>query len=227
MTASPESLETPTSEAYLGRGLLAGLGMLGLFALIAHLVLGDMTLNRFDRALGLWLAAHRASRPVVRELFLGITAAGSRQVLAAVGMAEAGILLWRRQRLPALVWTAAIVGGGLLDTLLKRAFGRERPDFRDETIVTLTKSFPSGHSMVSLIVYGMLAYFLVLLLPRRGARVAVVATLALLVLAIGFSRIYLGAHYCSDVLGGFAFGGAWLAACVTTLEVARRRKLTR
>ena len=76
--------------------------------------------------------------------------------------------------------------------------------------------------MGSLIGYGLLAYFLVLLLPRTWQRILAVVVLSALVAAIGFSRIYLGAHYPSDVLGGYAVGGCWLAACISGLEMVRR-----
>jgi undecaprenyl-diphosphatase len=77
--------------------------------------------------------------------------------------------------------------------------------------------------MVSLIAYGMLTYVLILLGPHnRRAQVAIVGCATLLVLAIGFSRLYLGAHYFSDVVGGYAAGMLWLSACVSGLEVTRR-----
>lgn len=76
--------------------------------------------------------------------------------------------------------------------------------------------------MGSLIAYGMLAYLLVRDAKRRRPRMAIVAGAVLLVLLIGLSRMYLGVHYLSDVLGGYAAGVVWLAACITGLEVARR-----
>ena len=106
---------------------------------------------------------------------------------------------------------------------LKVLFERERPPFRDRFIDETTKSFPSGHSMGSLICYGLLAYVLVLVLRRAWVRLLAVSGLSVLVLAIGFSRIYLGAHYVSDVVGGYAVGGVWLAACITAVETVRRR----
>jgi membrane-associated phospholipid phosphatase len=67
------------------------------------------------------------------------------------------------------------------------------------------------------------SYFLVLVLRRAWIRLLAVSGLTLLVLAIGFSRVYLGAHYLSDVLGGYAVGGLWLTACMTAVETVRRR----
>jgi undecaprenyl-diphosphatase len=77
--------------------------------------------------------------------------------------------------------------------------------------------------MGSITAYGLLAYLALRVLHRRWLRVGLVALLASLILAIGFSRVYLGAHYLSDVIGGFALGGAWLTACISGIEVARRR----
>ena len=77
--------------------------------------------------------------------------------------------------------------------------------------------------MVSLVLYGMMAYFVVLALKSWRARTTVVFGAALLVLLIGFSRMYLGVHYFSDVVAGFAAGGVWLSACITGIETLRRR----
>ncbi|MFN2572081.1 MAG: phosphatase PAP2 family protein, partial [Gemmatimonadales bacterium] len=86
-----------------------------------------------------------------------------------------------------------------------------------------TWSFPSGHAMGSLVGYGMLAYVLVLFGPRTPRFRAVTITgTAVLITAIGASRLYLGVHYFSDVMGGYAAGLLWLSACVCGVEIARR-----
>jgi undecaprenyl-diphosphatase len=214
-------------EEYLGLhltvGLFLSLGLLGIFAVIAHSVRQPDHLVPFDQALGLQCEQNRQASPTIRAVFLAITQLGSFMTLSGLVILIALLLLLVRRRLLALVWLIASPVGGLLDMGLKHWFERERPAFRDPLIVETTKSFPSGHSMGSLIGYGLIAYFLVLLLPRLWLRVVAVSGLALLVLAIGFSRIYLGVHYCSDVLGGFAVGGVWLATCITAVETLRRR----
>ena len=78
--------------------------------------------------------------------------------------------------------------------------------------------------MGSLVAYGLLAYLLLIVFRKPALRSALVLLLSAFILTIGFSRAYLGAHYVSDVLGGFAVGGAWLAACVSGIEVVRRRR---
>jgi undecaprenyl-diphosphatase len=120
-------------------------------------------------------------------------------------------------------WVAALLGAGVLDGLLKVAIRRPRPVFAADFLPDLSWSFPSGHSMAGLVTYGMLAYLLLLAFRgRQRLQAVVVSGATLLFLAIGFSRLYLGVHYFSDVLGGFTAGALWLSACVSGLEVVRR-----
>ena len=107
-------------------------------------------------------------------------------ILVALG------LWWRRHTLLAIFWVVGVVGGQLIDVLLKLYFQRKRPHFEDPLVIERTTSFPSGHSMGSLVAYGLLAYLVVRFLPARRWRTFIVAVLACWVLAIGFSRVYLG-----------------------------------
>jgi undecaprenyl-diphosphatase len=121
-------------------------------------------------------------------------------------------------------WLAAFVGAGLLDATLKAVISRPRPPGAGVFLLSSSWSFPSGHAMGSLVGYGMLAYVLVVFRIRgRSMRMGVVIVAAALVVAIGLSRLYLGVHYFSDVIGGYAAGLVWLSACISGLEVARRR----
>lgn len=217
-------------EEYLGLhltiGLFLSLVLLAVFVLIARNVTGHERLIQFDDEVGREVSAYRAEAPIVRHCFLTITWLGSVEVMAALALLGSLVLLLRHHWIQAFIWIIGAAGGGLLDMALKQFFERERPPapLRDVAISETTRSFPSGHSMGSLIGYGLLAYFLVLKLPRHWQRVAVAGLLALLVLAIGFSRIFMGAHYFSDVLGGFAVGGFWLGVCISAMETLRRRK---
>jgi undecaprenyl-diphosphatase len=118
------------------------------------------------------------------------------------------------------IWLIAGAGAGLLNQALKYFYDRPRPPFKDLWVYESNQSFPSGHSLGSLVVFGLLAYLLALLLDWRG-RAAVLGGTGLLILTIGFSRIYLGAHYFSDVLGGFCVGAAWLGVCISAIESVR------
>jgi membrane-associated phospholipid phosphatase len=143
--------------------------------------------------------------------------------MVLLGVIVAALLA--RRRLWTLLWTwiVAVVGGALLNWLLKGLFQRPRPHFAHPLVVETSYSFPSGHAMVSFVAYGMLAYLAVLLwLKSWEARVAAVCGAALVVVLIGFSRLYLGVHYFSDVVAGYAAGGVWLSALITGAETIRR-----
>ena len=143
--------------------------------------------------------------------------------MAALMVIGAIFLLVRREKMLLYGWLVAFVGGGALDWSLKTIFRRDRPSFPDPFVHVLGYSFPSGHSMGSLIGYGMLAYMIAHFVRGRGINLLVAICAAVLVLAIGFSRLYLGAHYLSDVLAGFAAGMVWLAANIIALEASAPR----
>jgi membrane-associated phospholipid phosphatase len=118
----------------------------------------------------------------------------------------------------------AVPGGMILNVLLKYAYQRARPQF-DEPLLTLaTYSFPSGHTMSATVLYGMLAAWLVCRTPRRLAQALIAAGALAMILLVGFSRVYLGAHFLSDVLAAFAEGAAWLAVCISAVSTLRRRR---
>src|SRR5215207_1380463 len=141
----------------------------------------------------------------------------------ALGVVVATFLAWGRRWVFLGSWLAAVAGSAVLNRLLKGLFERPRPHFEHPLLVESSFSFPSGHAMESFVVYGMLAYFAVLAFRTWESRVAVVFGAALLVVLIGFSRMYLGVHYFSDVLAGYAAGGVWLSALVTATEAITRR----
>jgi undecaprenyl-diphosphatase len=120
------------------------------------------------------------------------------------------------------VYLAAVTSaGGLLNHALKLMMRRDRPS---GSIVPVPESFafPSGHTFGSVVCYGMCAYVLLRLAPARRDPL-IVAMACFIVLVIGMSRIVIGVHFPGDVIGGFAAGGAWLAACIGASELARRR----
>jgi undecaprenyl-diphosphatase len=206
---------------HLTLGLLLSLLALSVFAGIADEVLEQEQLTQFD--LALTTALHRNATLDRVAAFKVITDLGNIPVLAALGLGVAAALILHRHWLLLTSWLVTLAGGGLLNLVLKAIFQRSRPELANPFVHEQGWSFPSGHAMLSLITYGMLAYLLVVGLNRYLEKVVIVVAV-LLVLLIGFSRLYLGAHYFSDVVAGYAAGTIWLAASISGTEVARRRQ---
>jgi len=209
---------------YLGLHLTIGfatsLAGLWLFGGVTEDVIHHDPLTQFDVALLDWL--HARATATGYAVFNAISLLGSPVTLTILALAVALLLAARREWIVLAGWLAAFAGGGLLDVVLKLVIRRPRPPGAAAFLQHFSWSFPSGHAMASLIGYGMLAYVLTLLwIHRRSAQIAVVLGAALLIIAIGFSRLYLGVHYFSDVVGGYAAGVLWLSACISGLEVAR------
>lgn len=143
------------------------------------------------------------------EIMITITELGDTVVVVAVTIIVFLWLAWKRAWRTAVYWLAAIAGASALNTAIKVAMHRARPD---ELLYSgwSAFSFPSGHSTINMVLYGFLA-FLVARELRPALRAPVALGAATLVFLIAFSRLYLGAHWLSDVLGGLAFGSAWLA----------------
>ena len=203
----------------LGIGLLVSIACLWAFGSIVEDLLEKEPI-RFDQ----WLAVslHSAATPLATTVFALVTLLGS-QAIVAVGALLAVYFVWRREWLNLAVWAVALAGGELLNLLLKLLFARPRPVFSVPLAVAQSYSFPSGHAMMSIIAYGLLAYFAVGAVDARRWRLIVAALAAFLVVAIGFSRLYLGVHYFTDVIGGFAAGWVWLSTCVWALRYGRDR----
>jgi undecaprenyl-diphosphatase len=170
-------------------------------------------LTTTDILLSNWLSNHRISG-LTTAMFV-VTFLGSTIAACIVATAFGVFLLWKRRFGWLITLAASVVGGGGLNRLLKYFFQRQRPYF-DDPILTLTSySFPSGHTMMATVLYGVIAAYL--LTNARGwqQKVATLLLASLVILLVGFSRIYLGAHYLSDVLGALAEGLAWLTLCLT------------
>ena len=210
---------------YLGLHLTIGFAIslagLWLFGGITEDVIHHDPLTQFDVALLEWL--HRHSTAVGYAIANGITLLGSPETLTALALGVGLLLAFQRQWVILGGWVTAFAGGGLLNQALKAVIRRPRPPYAAAVLHHASWSFPSGHAMGSLIGYGMLAYVLtVLWIHGRRAQVAVDVGAALVIAAIGLSRLYLGVHYFSDVVGGYAAGVLWLSVCISGVEVARR-----
>lgn len=122
-----------------------------------------------------------------------------------------------KHRKELVLFAAAIAGAGLLNKLLKVAFQRERPDIHP-LVVETGYSFPSGHTMGALALYGILVWLLWRHVASPAGKTALIAVCALMYLGIAVSRIYLGVHYPSDIAGGTLASAAWLGLCIGVYE---------
>jgi undecaprenyl-diphosphatase len=149
----------------------------------------------------------------LQEAMRDITALGGPAVLALTVGAVWGYLLMARQF--AMSWLAlgSALGGLLVASGLKLVFSQSRPDVAFHATVASGYSFPSGHTMMSAVVYLTLAALLARLVPRTRLRLYVMGSAALLSGLVGVSRVYLGVHWASDVAAGWAAGAAWALLC--------------
>jgi membrane-associated phospholipid phosphatase len=210
-------------DSYLGLHLTIGLlvtlaAMLG-FGALADQVVDREELTEFDQQLAISLHHNGAVDQI--GIFKAITHFGDYRTLVCVGLAASLILLFNRRWLLLIGWVVALTGSGFLNVMLKALFHRGRPVFADPWLTEPGWSFPSGHAMGSLVAYGMLAYILIVAFRVPFPRTIVTLSVGL-VLVIGFSRIYLGVHFLSDVVAGYAAAMMWLAICISGCETARR-----
>jgi undecaprenyl-diphosphatase len=160
----------------------------------------------------------------VEEIGRDLTALGGSAVLALVSTAAA-LFLWMagRPRSVALL-AVAVVGGQLLSLLLKRGFARPRPDLVPHGSFVYTASFPSGHSLMSAVVYLTLGALLARVLPRRRMKLLVIVCALGATTLTGVSRVYLGVHWPTDVVAGWAIGASWAVACWLAADWLDRRR---
>lgn len=171
-----------------------------------------------DETLMRWLDA-RASEGLT-TVALALTDLGDWQVAAAMGLVASALLWVHGQRKAALLLWVALAGTLLLDDTFKDLFGRDRPtvfDFRTQFSPT-SKSFPSGHAMNATVAYTFIAYLVARTAESRVLRVLTRLFAGLLVLGVAFSRVYLGVHFPTDVVGGFLVGSAWVLLCILALR---------
>lgn len=192
------------------------------FSGLLDLVLDNGALVRWDVAVNAWFHAH--ATPTGLRVFDIITQIGT--VGVAVTIAIVAVWLWRRKELHVLqAWLTTNLGGLLLLQVLKHSVHRSRPQYAAPFLHGHSYSFPSGHTMASAVCYLSLAYVLSLVNRwSRAKRLAAEAVALFLVLLVAFSRVYLGVHYPSDVLGGIAAAVAWLAANRAVLNFLSHRR---
>lgn len=149
----------------------------------------------------------------LEEMARDLTALGGAGVLGFVTLATLGYLLLAGHRRAAALAVVAVAGGILVSTLLKLGFDRPRPDLVPHGTRVYTASFPSGHSMMATVTWLTLAAILTRVIAAPLLKAYVLLVAAFMALLVGLSRVYLGVHWPSDVLAGWAAGAAWAALC--------------
>lgn len=216
----PPSL-SPRALAIVGWGafLLAGI----LFLVLAWSVSARSSLVALDERLAQTL--HEHAHPALVAILLGVTHLNSTFGIAAWSLAFAGVLGRLREWMWMLTLALAVGGGMLVNLLLKAAYERMRPRFDLPLLELSSYSFPSGHTAAAVAFYGVLAAFLVSRTRDRAKRAACVAVAIAAVTLVAFSRIYLGAHYLSDVVAAACSSTAWLVLCLATGHALVRGRL--
>jgi undecaprenyl-diphosphatase len=190
------------------------------FATLVFQVLAKGPLTKLDGNVANTLNDWVHNSPAAVRVLDVITNIGKPITLFVLVTASVVYLVWRRRIRLALYLVVTSVGGGLIDTAVKILVNRPRPVVDHPIATALGKSFPSGHAMSSTVTYGALALVFLPALPKRWRPIALSAVV-LLVLAIGTSRLFLGVHFVSDVIGGFILGLAWLAASTAAFSIWR------
>lgn len=151
-----------------------------------------------------------------------ITALGGVSVLTLLTLCAAGYLLAARKAATAVFLVAAVSSGALLSSLFKLGFARARPDVVTHLVEVHTASFPSGHAMNSAVVYLTLGALLARAEDDRRVRIYLTSLAIGLTFTIGFSRVYLGVHWPSDVVAGWCVGAIWAVLCSLAGRVLQR-----
>ena len=163
----------------------------------------------------------------LEEAAMDLTALGGIAVLGLFALATIGFLVLQRKRLSALLLAVGLAGGVALSEGLKAMFGRERPPEALQAVETLNASFPSGHSLLSAVFYLSIGVMLTRAFPERHFKAYVIGVAVLLTLIVGLTRVYLAAHWATDVLAGWSVGAAWAMALWLVAYAVQRRQAAR
>jgi undecaprenyl-diphosphatase len=203
---------------FLVSGVAIAIACTWAFSAIALHVRAGST-QAFDDSVMRWIGAHQY--PPLQGAMLEVTSLGTGVVVSMIVLVS-GMFLWlNKHKHSAILLFVATGGGMVLDNLLKAGFNRARPQIFQWGTYAMSSSFPSGHAMSSVIVYGTVAYLAARLQRNVASRVLTLAFAAFMIVIICASRLYLGVHFPSDVLAGVIVGLAWAGFCMAMLEATQ------
>jgi undecaprenyl-diphosphatase len=218
------------SKSSLGLSLTIGLvlaaGATWLFGALLDAVFDRATMVRWDVAMATRI--HATVTPAGTRIFDWITRVGSPNSMTWMTIVVCLLLLGSRRVTLATVWISAFGGSDGLETILKTIVHRTRPEYAGHYLASGSYSFPSGHATLSFLGVSLLLYTLIAThrLTNRSWRIGFIILGAIWILLVGVSRIYLGVHFPSDVLGGYTIAAAWFTVCVTVTNIVMQRRKT-
>jgi len=214
-------------KSYLSLSLAIGLVVAGgatwIFAALLDAVFDKATMVRWDLAVA--DRVHSIVTPTGTRIFDWITRVGSPNSMTWMTIVVCLLLISSGRLHLAIVWIAAFAGGAGLETILKSVVHRTRPEYAGHYLASGSYSFPSGHATLSFLGVSMLLYTLISTNRLRDPmmRRSAIVLAAAWILLVGLSRVYLGVHFPSDVVGGYMIAAAWFSTCVTVAHLVRQR----
>ena len=210
--------------------LIATVGIVGITSclLIIYVVaeISDEVLDReafaFDKTILLWI--HSFANPILDRIAHIVTTLNNPDFVSIVAAITLGLLLWKRCYPESKIFVIDCAGGVILSYGLKSVFGKTRPDLWQSAIEEVSFSYPSGHALGSTVLYGFLAYLFATRFPQFAWLMYLLAVLT--IASIGLSRLYLGVHWPTDIIGGYGIGFLWLMFCITMLKLQKMRLKT-
>jgi undecaprenyl-diphosphatase len=220
---APVVQRLPPTERYELRIvlLIIAISLVGIpFGLLLQQVSSGGPLTSFDEGGAQWLNDRVSGHDALIKAMEVVSFTGKPIFLVfAIGIPAVWLFLHGSRKLT-LFLAITCIGGGIVDTIVKVMVARPRPEVDNPIIHAFGKSFPSGHSMQAVVCYGALLLVMLPLIHERWRRPAVGLTV-MWILLIGASRMSLGVHFLTDVLGGYVLGAAWLIASVAAFEIWR------
>ncbi|MBE9045752.1 phosphatase PAP2 family protein [Pleurocapsales cyanobacterium LEGE 10410] len=205
--------------------LIATVGTVGIVSclLIIYVVaqISDEVLDReafaFDKIILLWI--HSFANPTLDRIMQTITRLNDPKTAVVLVLIAVTLLLWRQYYQEVKIFFINCAGGVILSYGLKSVFGKTRPDLWQSAIEEVSFSYPSGHALGATVLYGFLAYLLATRYPQFSWAIYSIAIS--IIGAIGLSRLYLGVHWPTDIIGGYGIGFLWLTFCTTMLKLQK------
>jgi undecaprenyl-diphosphatase len=202
-----------------------------LFSIMSMIIISGK-LGYIDSSILLWFRnSANPSIPIgpvwLLDFMMDITALGSVTIIFIVTIIASGLFIIKKEYLFLRFILLSVIGGGIIDLILKLVFARPRPQIVPHLVSVDSLSYPSGHSVMSMMVYISLIFIIFYLDINKNIKLFLLYSAVVLIFLIGISRMYLGVHYPSDILGGWSLGLIWCSISIklsNNLNIAKTAK---